>query len=477
MTNKSYEELYDWKNAQKLFEKFVPELIDEQQNINSEEVSINLPEEKRIKITEIGFKNEGRNPEDVTRQLIDDVYPYRLKINHSRNFCFIPGAVTPYSVFGEFLNSINNPYGGSLAISGGTAEIEKETINYLGSLIGYDVAPLGGTFVSGGSMGNLTAAITARDDKLEKGEITKAVVYVSDQTHSSMAKGLHIIGIDRDNIRKISSDDYFRMNVDELEETIKKDIKDGYKPFLVVGSAGTTNTGSIDPLNEIADICEKYNLWYHIDGAYGASALLSSHKDKLKGIERSDSVTWDGHKWLFQTFGCAAIICKDKMKLLKSFHANPEYLKDVEATDDHFNFWDMGIELTRPARGMKLWFALQTIGLDDMKRAIDQGFAIADWIEEEVSKYDDFEIVSHSQMGIINFRYYNDKFTNEELDEINHRISRHALEKNYAAFLTTILKGKTVLRFCCNNALTTKDEIKIIIDDIRTWIDEETKDI
>lgn len=471
MTNKSFENLYDWDKIQELFNEFLPELIDMQKNIKNNDPLLELPEDKRLEIDNIGFKKEARKPEEVTKQLIENIYPYRMKINHPKYFCFIPSATSPYSVFGEFLNSIYNPYGGGYTISPGPAEIEKETINYMGSLVGYEVKGLGGNFVSGGSMGNLTAAVTARDDKLPLEKLSIGTVYVSDQTHSSMAKGLHIIGVPTENIRIISSNDNFQMNSDELKNTIINDISNGFIPFLVVGSAGTTNTGSIDPLDKLASIAKEFNLWFHVDAAYGGSVLLSSYKDKLKGIEKSDSITWDGHKWLFQTYGCAVLICRDKLKLLKSFHADPEYLKDVKSTEDRFNFWDMGIELTKPARATKLWFTLQTLGLDNMKKTIDQGFIIADWIEEEISKYDDFEIVSHSQLGIINFRYKNDKFSETELDKINHRISENALKENNSAFLTTILKNKTVLRFCCNNALTTKEDIQSIILNIRKFID------
>lgn len=475
MQNKSYEDLYNWEILNELFKEFVPELTKEQSNVKYENSVSNLPIDIKKNLEEIGFSNEAKDPKQVARQLIDEVYPYRMKLNHPRHFCFIPDALTPYSVFGEFLNSIHNPYGGASTISEGTATIEKETIYFMGSLIGYDRDKLGGLFVSGGSMANLTAAIIARDDKLSEDDYLSSTVYISDQTHSSMAKALHIIGIPKRNIKKISSDKNFKMNTKELEKNIKEDLQSGLKPFLVVGSAGTTNTGSIDPIDEISRIATKYNMWFHLDGAYGASALLSSHRDNLKGIEKADSITWDGHKWLFQTYGCAAIICKNHRKMLNSFHTNPEYLKDVESRADDYNFWDLGIELTRPARGVKLWYTLQSVGLDTMRDAIDQGFIIADWIEDEVKKYDDFEIVSKSQMGIINFRYFNSKFSEDELNIINQNISNKAIEKNYASFLTTILNGKTVIRFCCNNALTTKEEIINIVNEIRSYIDEEIK--
>lgn len=161
--------------------------------------------------------------------------------------------------------------------------------------------------------------------------------------------------------------------------------------------------------------------------------------------------------------------------MLDSFSVDPEYLKDVESTEENLNFWDLGVELTKPVRSMRLWFTLQAVGLETMRSAIDQGFQIADWLEEEVKKHDNLEILSYSQLGIVNFRYKDDKHSERELDEINRRISKRALEKNYAAFITTELNGKVVLRFCCNNALTTREEIRNIMDDIQEWIAEEAE--
>lgn len=470
----NYEKIYDWESLIPLFEEFVPKLVEMQKNLEKGKVVEALPKDIGLEIKNMDFSQEGRNPKDLATKLVDDIYPYRYKVNHPRYFSFIPGSYSPYSVFGDFLASIHNPYAAGYDLAEGVVLLENKTIDFLGSSIGYDKEKLGGQFVSGGSMANLTAAIVARDDKLKPEEFIKGTVYVSDQTHSSVAKAVHIMGISPKNIRTISSGDDFKIDIQELKETIKKDIEAGYRPFLLVASCGTTNTGSIDSLPELSEICKRYDLWFHIDGAYGASALLSSHKDKLKGVELSDSLSWDGHKWLFQTYGCAAIICRDKKKLLDTFSFSAEYLKDVESTDQNFNSWDMGMEMTKPARGMRLWFTLQTVGIRAMKEAIDRGFLIADWIEEEVLKYDKFEIISHSQMGIINFRFFDKDYSEKELDAINKEISKRAMKESYSAFLTTELDGKIVLRFCANNAFTSRQEIKNIIEDIKIKIKEIT---
>ena len=217
---------------------------------------------------------------------------------------------------------------------------------------------------------------------------------------------------------------------------------------------------------------DEYGTWLHVDGAYGGSAILSSYRHLLKGIENSDSISWDSHKWLYQSYGCASIICRDKYKLLNSFSVNPEYLKDVESRGDEINFWDMGIELTKPVRSMRLWFTLQVVGEELISKGIDRAFLNADIIEREVRKYDDFEIVSNSTMGIINFRYFNKKYSEKELDTINHKISEMGVEEGFAGFLTTELNGKTVLRFCSNHPLTKEEDLVKIVEDIRRYIDK-----
>ena len=209
----------------------------------------------------------------------------------------------------------------------------------------------GGLFVSGGSIANLTAMTAARDTKLTEDQRSNAVVYLSDQTHVSAAKGLHMIGFGKNQIRIIAADEEFRMDMDALKEAVAQDLQAGRKPFAVIASAGTTNTGSVDPMKEIAALCREHDMWMHVDGAFGASALLSGqYRKKLDGIELSDSLSWDAHKWMMQTYGCSVVLVQNQDALVRSFAAHPEYLKDAETSEDNVEFWDLGPELTRPAR-------------------------------------------------------------------------------------------------------------------------------
>ena len=275
-----------------------------------------------------------------------------------------------------------------------------------------------------------------------------------------MAKGLRIIGIPNTRIRKIPSKADFTINTELLEQQIIQDKQDGLIPFVIIGTAGTTNTGSIDPLKELSAIAKKYQLWFHIDGAYGASVLLSpKYKHLLDGTELADSISWDAHKWLFQTYGCAMVLVRNVQHLFHSFHVNPEYLKDVEGDLERINTWDIGMELTRPARGLKLWLTLQILGTDLIGSAIEHGFQLADWAEEALTELPDWEIVSPSKLAMVNFRYAPKGLTKEQTDLLNEEISKKILENGYAAVFTTVLHGQTVLRICALHPETEKEDM------------------
>ena len=350
--------------------------------------------------------------------------------------------------------------------------IEQEVLRWLCEQVGFTKNP-GGVFVSGGSMANITALTAARDCKLNDENLHLGVAYVSDQTHSSVAKGLRIIGIPNSRIRSVATNSAFQMDTDMLKEMIAKDKENGLIPFVVIGTAGTTNTGSIDPLEEIADICANNNMWFHIDGAYGASVLLSpKYKHLLKGTELADSISWDAHKWLFQTYGCAMVLVKDIKHLFHSFHVNPEYLKDVEGDMEHINTWDIGMELTRPARGLKLWLTLQVLGTRLIGSAIEHGFQLAEWAEEALNELDNWEVISKAQLAMLNFRYAADDLTDEQMDLLNEKVSEKIVESGYAAVFTTILNGKKVLRICALHPETTRDDMRTTIHLLDTYARE-----
>jgi glutamate/tyrosine decarboxylase-like PLP-dependent enzyme len=244
-----------------------------------------------------------------------------------------------------------------------------------------------------------------------------------------------------------------------LTELISADRRIGLTPFCVVGSAGTTNTGSVDPLSEIAEVCRDSGLWFHVDGAYGAAAVITPRgAAALHGIEEADSLALDPHKWLFQPYEIGCTLVKRKDWLIDTFRILPEYLHDTRREEAAVNFCDYGIQLTRSFRALKLWMSIKAFGMQSFRRAVERGFDLAEFAEGELAAVSDWEIVTPANMGILTFRFVGAQ--EHRLDELNRSISEELSRGGYAFLSTTRLQGRTVLRFCTINPRTTEADLR-----------------
>ena len=456
----SNEKRNDMENFRENVLNFINDFMEYNKTIPKGKIANPMPKEKLEKIDHMDIPQKERKLEDVVREMCEDILPYGNHSSHPRFFGFVPGTTSPLSWLGDIITTAYNRHAGSVANQPGIWRMEQDLIRWLNDQTGFPETA-GGIFVSGGSMANLTALIAARDNRLSEEELSSGVAYISDQTHSSVDKALKIIGISHQRIRLIPTDCRFRMDTAALRSAIKKDLENGLKPFLVIATAGTTNTGSVDPFLPIRKICDQYHMWMHVDGSFGASVLLSEkYKHQLSGIETADSLSWDAHKWLFQTYGCAVVLVRDQKTLLNSFSVHPEYLKDFEKDDTLINPWDLGIELTRPARCIKLWLTLQVMGTEKVSDDITHGIEGAKYAESIIRKDPAIEIISPAQFAVINFRYSPAGLSEAEKNELNSRISEKILEDGYAGVFTTELNGKKVLRMCILNPATTNDDIR-----------------
>ena len=462
--------MFDWlefdKSMKKGFEEqaeqlnvYISNIIEKNAHIRELPIYEKPSEETVNRILSMDIPAKGRDPLEVGNELVNDVFEQAMLTQHPRFFSFVATAVSPYSLAGSILTDVYNLHAGGFDEAPCAGAIEENLVKWMGRCAGYLGSSVGGVFLSGASMANMSAMVAARDSRLAPEDFGKGVIYLSDQAHSSNEKGLRIIGFRRDQIVKISTDDDFRMRTDLLEEAICRDRQAGKIPFAVIGSLGTTNTGSIDPLSEIGQIAQKYNLWFHIDGAFGASILISPiYRNLAKGIELSDSFSWDTHKWLLQIYSCSTLIVKDKQHLLNSFSEHPEYLADV-SSNEHNDSWDLGPEMSRPARAIKLWYTLQATGTDLLAELIEYSIFNANLVKKELLKREDWEIISNPSCGTINFRYAPAGLSDEELDELTSRISKEIISRGFAFIVTTVLKGKRTLRMCTINANTTENDI------------------
>jgi glutamate/tyrosine decarboxylase-like PLP-dependent enzyme len=351
-----------------------------------------------------------------------------------------------------------NIFAGTWLEASGPAQIELITIDWLRQACGLPETA-GGLFVSGGSMANLTALLVARRVKL-KDRFASAVIYYSDQTHSSIERALKVMGMRKDQIRKVKTDERFRINFRSLREMVESDKSAGLFPFCVVANAGTTNTGAVDPLFHLARYCQDEGLWFHVDGAYGAAAVLCDRGKKLlDGLSSADSLSLDPHKWLFQPYEIGCVLVRQERWLEDTFHILPEYLADIAAKQGEVNFCDRGVQLTRMFRALKLWMTIKVFGRAGIRSAIDRGFELAEFAEELIRGLLNWEVVTPAQMGVITFRYNPPETPQEALNHKNQMLVDGLMKDGTAMLSTTNLRGNIVLRMCTINPRTTEDDI------------------
>jgi glutamate/tyrosine decarboxylase-like PLP-dependent enzyme len=396
------------------------------------------------------------DPHELLARLEKDVFPNNLHVDHPRFFAFVPGPGNFVSAMADALASGFNVFNGTWLGGSAAAAIELTVIDWFRGFCGFPETA-GGLLVSGGSAANLTALHAARSAKLGDA-IQGATIYFSDQTHYSVERALRVIGFAGEQFRKIPSDDRFRLPLEFLHEAIRADKKAGLRPFCIVANAGTTNTGAVDPLAQLADLCAEENLWLHADGAYGAAAVICDRgREKLAGLDRVDSLSLDPHKWLFQPFECGCILVRDAAHLKSAFQLMPEYMRDVHRNTAEINPADYGIQLSRGFRALKVWLSMNTFGLTAFRDAITRGFELAEFAEHELRKRRDCEILSPAEMAIVAFRFGTD-------DAVQTKLVDLMLRDGFAFLTSTTLKGISALRLCTINPRTTEEDIIQTID-------------
>lgn len=321
--------------------------------------------------------SRGRDFCDVFAHLRDAVFPYMSRLDHPGYFAFIPACGTWPGALGDLMASALNIYAGSWMEAAGPSQIELVVLDWFKQWIGYPQTAAG-VLVSGGSAANITALACAREALL--GAMTDlAVIYVADQGHSSIARAARLLGFRSDQVRVLPTDEDQRLRVDALAAAVDADASAGRQPLLVAAAAGSTNTGAVDPLVEIAALCRERGLWLHVDGAYGAFAALRERgRDALAGIEQAHSVTLDPHKWLYQPFECGALLVRDGDVLRRAFEIVPSYLQDAAVERGEVNFCDLGLQLSRGCRALKIWVSIQCFGLDAFRLAVDRCLDLAE---------------------------------------------------------------------------------------------------
>jgi aromatic-L-amino-acid decarboxylase len=412
---------------------------------------------------------KGGDFENLLKKFRETIIPFSRQNAHPRMFGYVQSPGTPLAAFADLLASTLNANLTAWRSAPAPVELERLTIDWIRQILGFD-SGASGLFVSGGSMANLAALAAAREAKSES--LSRLRIYASSETHFSIAKAAALLGIGRENVREVAVDESFRIRTDDLVAKIAADLKEGDTPFCVVANAGTVNTGAVDPLAAIREIADRFQLWMHVDGSYGAFAILApSAKELFAGLGRADSVALDPHKWLYLPVDVGCVIYRQPQVARAAFAHDAEYTRIIgQESDEAFAFWDYGPELSRRFRALKVWMLLKGVGLYSLGEAIESNLACARHLESMVRASDDFEMVAPVGLSIFCFRHVPRELRGESpnaIDAFNERLLV-ALQRDGSSYLSnTTLGGRFVLRGCALNYRTTLRDMEILLDELR----------
>jgi aromatic-L-amino-acid/L-tryptophan decarboxylase len=428
----------------------------------------------RAALFEEPVPEEGQPFEQVLAFAREHILPYPMGNSHPRFYGFINATADPVGIAADYLAAAMNPncWGGDHA----AIHVEHRVIRWLAEMLGLP-GDAEGILVSGGSMANLTALAAARramfdGNVREEGLMGKSplTVYASDQVHSCVDKAVDLLGIGTNQLRKIATDERFHIRMDLLGRAVAEDRRAGLSPAIVVGNAGTVNTGAIDPLEELSDFCRRESLWFHVDGAYGAMATISPALAPLfAGIERADSIAADPHKWLYVPYEAGATLVREKGRLSAAFRKFPEYLASDPESPFPGPAWfaERGVELSRGFKALKVWMGVKTHGRRGYAAAIENDVSLARYLAAEVDRRPDFERLAESVLSIVNFRYRpaHRALSEEDLDRVNRKTVNRLVGDGSFFLAPTVLKGRTALRVAIVNFRTRQEDLTALLDE------------
>ncbi|GAB4539789.1 MAG: aminotransferase class I/II-fold pyridoxal phosphate-dependent enzyme [Anaerolineae bacterium] len=387
---------------------------------------------------------EGIGIEQALQLLKEHVDSLGVNPTSGRYLAYIPGGGLYHSALGDYLAAVSNRYAGLFFAGPGAVRIENMLLRWMADTVGYpDTAA--GNLTSGGSLANLTAIVTARDAHgIAPDVVSRSVVYVTQHTHHCIHKALHVAGLGNCIRRVVRVDQAYRMDPLALSQAILADQKAGLRPWLIVASAGTTNTGAVDPLSAIADVAASHGLWYHVDGAYGAFfALCPEGQAVLGGMDRSDSLVLDPHKTLFLPYGSGAVLVRDRSRLYAAFNAEADYLQDILDDVEELSPANLSPELTRHFRGLRLWLPLKVLGVAPFRAALSEKIQLARHFYERIKSIEGFEVGPYPDLSVVIYRYLPRR---GDPDQFNQRLMQAIQDDGRVFFSSTRVDGRFVLR-------------------------------
>jgi aromatic-L-amino-acid/L-tryptophan decarboxylase len=419
----------------------------------------------------------GVAAEVIMKRATELLYNHSLFNGHPKFLGYITSSATPIGALADLLGAAVNPNVGANILSPMATEIEKQTIRWLAELIG--VSPeYGGILVSGGNMANFTAFLAARTAKAPKStkeegmsnNNSRLLVYCSTATHTWIEKAVFFFGIGTKGIRWIEQKDDGKIRVESLEDAIIQDLENGYTPMMVIGNAGDVSTGAVDDLKAIGILCKKYNLWFHIDGAYGApAAVIPALKNSFDGMADADSIAIDPHKWLYSPLEAGCTLVKDPNTLIDTYSAHPVYYNFSNAESQPHNYYEYGFQNSRGFRALKVWAALQQVGKDGYIKMIGHNIELSQLLFRLAEQHAELEAVTQN-LSITTLRFVpTDTLVQTErkddyLNKLNEALLNRLQREGKVFLSNAVVKDKYCLRGCIVNFRTSEKDIKEIIE-------------
>ncbi len=382
---------------------------------------------------------------------------------------YIPGGGILHTAVADLIADSVNRYVGVWAAAPALAQLEVNVGRWFCEIVAYPEEALG-LLTSGGSMSNLIAVVTARRNKLPE-HFLSGTIYTSDQTHYSVSKAAVLAGFPAANVRLVPTDDHFRIRLDQLQNLIRRDREAGMTPFLLVGNAGTTNTGAVDDLTELADLAKQEDMWLHVDAAYGGFFMLTQKgREVMKGIERSDSITLDPHKGLFLPYGTGSLLVRDGSSLRNAHRVKAVYLPDTEHEPDLVDLSQVSPELSRAFRGLRVWLPLKMHGIGPFRRNLEEKLQLAQWINEKLLEIEELEIVAEPQLTILAFRLRLPGRDDESINRLTRELMDEINARRRVYLSSTVIDGRFLIRICVLSFRTHLDRMQMALEDIKVAV-------
>lgn len=456
-----------WEQLRDLGHSMVDQIFDHLQTRREQHVWQRIPAERRTELEQEPPPHKGEGIASAYATFLRDVLPYGIGNTHPRFWGWVMGSGTPEGVLAEMLAAGMNPNVGGFDDS--ATLVEEQVVRWMAKLMGMPDSA-SGLLLSGGTMANLiglavgryaNAGFDVRSEGVRNGPEMR--VYCSTEVHSWLKKAMELMGMGRSALHVIGTNSRYQIKIDELRQAIAADRRAGLKPICVVATAGTVNTGAIDDLPAIADLCRKEEVWFHVDGAFGALAFWSDRlRDRVQGLDRVDSLAFDLHKWGYMPYDIGCVLVRDAQMHKAAFATGASYLTAMERgpAAGGIRFADRGVELSRGFRALKAWMSLKSLGIDRITAAIEQNVEQAQYLATRVNQSEELELAAEVPLNIVCFRFAKAR------DEENREILMRLQESGIAVPSGTVLQGRFAIRVAISNHRSRKEDFDLLVETV-----------